>query len=146
MIWKVLLYFMKKLKEYTTLCIKQTLSDYLANMKVITGERSSNESKFSNFRGKLFAWFQRYSDFIVCNSENAKGMWIREYPQYKKKLKTIYNTAELQEVTSLYLPKREGKTHIVIAASYSYNKNPIGVVKALSLLSYEEKSKIKIDW
>jgi len=114
--------------------------------KVITGERSSNESKFSNFRGKLFAWFQRYSDFIVCNSENAKGMWIREYPQYKKKLKTIYNTVELQEVTSLYLPKREGKTHIVIAASYSYNKNPIGVVKALSLLSCEDKFKIKIDW
>ncbi len=114
--------------------------------KVITGERSSNESKFSNFKGKLFAWFQRYSDFIVCNSENAKSMWRREYPQYKKKLKTIYNTVELQEVTSSYFPKREGKTNIVIAASYSYNKNPIGIVKALSLLSFEDKSKIKIDW
>jgi len=114
--------------------------------KVITGERSSNERKFANFKGKIFAWFQRYSDFIVCNSENAKNMWIRKYPKYKKKLKTIYNTVELHNITSIYVPKIGGKTHIIIAASYSYNKNPIGVIKALSLLSHEEKSKIKIDW
>jgi glycosyltransferase involved in cell wall biosynthesis len=114
--------------------------------KVITGERSSDEKKFSTLRGKVFGWFQRYSDFIVCNSHNANKIWLTYYPQYKKKLTTIYNAVELLKITNNYIPKRDRKTHIIIAASYSYVKNPIGVVKALSLLNDEEKCKIKVDW
>lgn len=114
--------------------------------KVITGERSSNESKFSNFRGKLFAWFQRYSDFIVCNSENAKNMWLTHYPLFKEKLKVIYNIVDLQQISTKYIFRREGRIHIVIAASYQYIKNPTGLAEALCLLTDEEKEKIAIDW
>lgn len=114
--------------------------------KVITGERSAKESTFNSRRGKIFAWFQRYSDYIVCNSNNAKGIWEKNYPQYKNKLSVIYNPVLLPEIASKYIPKRDGKIHIVIAASYQYLKNPIGLINALSLLNNEEREKIRIDW
>lgn len=114
--------------------------------KVITGERNSKEYFFKSKRGKVFAWFQRYSDAIVCNSENARNMWVKYYPQYENKLKVIYNTVTLQPVSTEYVPKRDGRLHIVVAASYQYLKNPIGVVNALILLSDNERSMIRIDW
>ncbi len=114
--------------------------------KVITGERSAKESTFHSRRGKIFAWFQRYSDAIVCNSNNAKQMWENYYPQYKNKLTTIYNTVTLPEITSEYIPRKDGKTHIIVAASYQYLKNPIGLIKALALLNNEERDKIKVNW
>lgn len=114
--------------------------------KVITGERSAKEDFFKSKRGKVFAWFQRYSDAIVCNSENARNMWLKYYPQYENKLNVIYNTVTLQPVSTEYIPKRDSRLHIVVAASYQYLKNPIGVVKALALMSDEEREKIRIDW
>lgn len=114
--------------------------------KVITGERSAKESNFKSRRGKIFAWFQRYSDTIVCNSNNSKKMWEKYYPQYKNKLTTIYNTVILPEITSKYIPKRDGKINIIVAASYQYLKNPIGLIKALALLNNEEREKIRVDW
>ncbi len=114
--------------------------------KVITGERSAKEQNFKPRKGKIFAWFQRYSDYIVCNSNNAREMWRKHYPKYKNKLITIYNTVTLPEITSEYIPRKDGKTHIIVAASYQYLKNPIGVIKALTLLNNEEKDKIRVDW
>lgn len=114
--------------------------------KIITSERSSREKNFLTRRGKIFGWFQRFSDAIVCNSDNAKQMWLNNYPGYANKLTTIYNSVLLPKITSIYEPKREGKVHIVVAASYQYLKNPIGVVKAAVLLNEEERKKIHIDW
>lgn len=114
--------------------------------KVITGERSAKEDFFKSKRGTVFAWFQRYSDVVVCNSENARKMWLKYYPQYEHKLKVIYNTVTLQPVSTEYIPKRDGRLHIVVAASYQYLKNPIGVVNALALMSDDERSRIRIDW
>lgn len=114
--------------------------------KVITGERSAREDFFKTKKGKIFAWFQRYSDVIVCNSENARKMWLKYYPQYEHKLKVIYNTVTIQSVSAEYVPKRDGRLYIVVAASYQYLKNPIGVVNALALMNDDERSKIRIDW
>ena len=114
--------------------------------KVITGERSAQEKTFESVKSKVFCWFQRFSDIIVCNSENAKQMWVKHFPQYGKKLRVIYNTVTLQSITSRYIAKRNNKLHIVVAASYQYLKNPIGLVNALSLMSVEERDKVYIDW
>ena len=126
------------------------LNDFAAvggrKWKVITGERSAKEDFFKSKRGKVFAWFQRYSDAIVCNSENARKMWLKYYPQCENRIKVIYNTVNLQPVSTEYIPKRDSRLHIVVAASYQYLKNPIGVVKALALMSDEEREKIRIDW
>lgn len=114
--------------------------------KVITGERSAKEEFLKSKTGKIFAWFQRYSDYIVCNSKNAENMWRKYYPKYSHKLKTIYNTVTLTEISSNYTPRKNDKTNIVVAASYQYLKNPIGVIKALSLMSEGERSKVHVDW
>ena len=114
--------------------------------KVITSERSAKSETFKSRRGKLFGWFQRYADSIVCNSNNAKGIWLEFYPEYKDKLDVIYNPVVLPKITSKYTPKRNGKLNIVVAASYQYLKNPIGLIKALTLMTKTEKEQIKIDW
>lgn len=114
--------------------------------KVITSERSSKENYLLSKKGKLFAWFQRFSDAIVCNSHNAKTMWEKYYPQYIDKLKVIYNPVILPKINSEYTPRKNGKTNIVIAASYQHIKNPIGVINALLLLNTREKEQIKINW
>lgn len=114
--------------------------------KVITGERSAKEENFLSRQEKVFAWFQRFADYIVCNSENAKNMWIKYYPQYAGKMVVIYNNVNLPSITSTYIPKRYGKLHIVVAASYQYLKNPIGLIKAIASMSEEEREKIVVDW
>ena len=106
--------------------------------KVITSERSANEELFKTKRGRIIGWFKRYSDAIVCNSEHAREMWLKYYPQYEDKLKVIYNIVTLPKITSTYIPRRDGKTHIVVAASYQYLKNPINVIKAIALLNKEK--------
>lgn len=114
--------------------------------KVITSERSAKEQTFHTCRGKFIGSMKRYSDAIVCNSENARKMWIKHYPQYENKLKVIYNIVTLPPITSTYTPRRGGKTHIVVAASYQYLKNPINVVKAVNLLGDKGKNRLMLDW
>jgi glycosyltransferase involved in cell wall biosynthesis len=114
--------------------------------KIITSERSAKESNFLSKRGKLFGWVQRYSDKIVCNSENARQIWLKYCPRYADKLTTIYNTVQLPSVTTEYVPRRNGKLHLVVVASYQYLKNPTGLVQALTLLNKDDREKIEIDW
>lgn len=114
--------------------------------KVITSERSSKTHKFVTVKGKIYGFFQRYADFIVCNSNNARQLWINYYPKYEKKVTTIYNAVQLPEISSVYIPKKDKKIHLVVAASYQYLKNPLGLVKALSLLDSTEREKFLIEW
>ena len=114
--------------------------------RVITSERSAKEAKFTSRRGKIFGWFRRFSDAIVCNSHNAESIWMKYYPKYTDKLHVIYNPTILPTISSTYIPKKNGKLNIVVAASYQYLKNPIGLVKALCLLNEDERKNIRIDW
>lgn len=114
--------------------------------KVITGERNSKLATFTSRKGKIFAYFQKFSDAIVCNSNNAKEMWKKYYPQYDNKLITLYNIISIAETPTEYTPKKDGKLHIIIAASYQHTKNPLGLIKGLSMLSKSEREGIRIVW
>lgn len=114
--------------------------------KLITSERSAMESELTSRRGQLFAWFQRYSDAIVCNSENAKKLWVKHYPKYFHKLHVIYNPVIINCDDKKYAPRVNGKTSFVIAASYQQLKNPIGLVEGVNLLTQAEKDSIVINW
>lgn len=116
------------------------------NWKVITGERSAKERTFLSLKGKCFAWFQRFSDQIVCNSVNAKNMWIKYFPKYKDKLITIHNTITLEPINSDYTPKVNNVLHVVIAASFQHLKNPINLINALAKLNETQRGKIKLNW
>jgi glycosyltransferase involved in cell wall biosynthesis len=114
--------------------------------KVITAERSSNLANLTSLKGRFYAYFQRYSDVIVCNSERANAMWKENYPEFFPKLTTIYNLISIPAITSNYVPKKDNKTHVIIAASYQYLKNPIRVIKALLLLTEKQRELIQIHW
>ena len=126
------------------------LNDFAAigrhNWKVITGERSSKEILLTSYKGRLFGLFQRRSDFIVCNSENARRMWIKHYPQYNGKLKVIYNNVKTTLITTDYIIRKDDKTHFLVAGAYSFVKDPQCLIEALTLLSEEDRQKISIDW
>lgn len=114
--------------------------------KVITSERSAKKEKFNSFRGRFGAWMNRYADSIVCNSENARQMWIEYYPQYRDKLVVIYNIVTLPKIHSTYHLRKNGKTHIVVAASYQTLKNPLRVIEAVNLLDEDKKQQLTISW
>lgn len=116
------------------------------NWIVITSERSSLESDFTTFRGKVFGHLQKFSDTIVCNSDNARNMWLRYYPDYKDKLKTIYNAVDIPLIGSKNEIREAGRVRIIVAATIFDVKNPMGLLKALLLMNQSERSKIKIDW
>lgn len=114
--------------------------------KVITSERSNKEEMMRSRKGRIFGWFQRYSDALVCNSHNAEAMWLRCYPHYKNKLHTIYNAVEVPHSDTPYLPRRNGQLHLVIAASYQYLKNPIGLIRAVALMDPSVQEQLRVDW
>lgn len=116
------------------------------NWKVITLERSSKKEFLLSKKGKIFAWFQRFSDAIVCNSFNAKNMWEKYYPEFGKKLSVIYNAVLIPEINNQYIPKKDGKLHLVVAASYQYLKNPLGLIEAVNLMSDREKGQLIVNW
>jgi len=113
---------------------------------VICGERSAKEGIFDTRRGKIHGWLMRFADAIVCNSENARRMWMRHYPSYKNKYSVIYNNVQIGDLTTTYAPQIQQKIRIVIAASYQYLKNPLGLVEGVRLLSKEEQERLQIDW
>lgn len=116
----------------------------------ITGESSSfNElykelSLVHKIRGHFMGYLMRYCNYLICNSEHAKDLWIRSYPRYKKKIKTIYNPVIIKTLISTYIPLLDNKCHIVVAASYQYLKNPLGLIRAVSKMKFREH--LVIDW
>lgn len=114
--------------------------------KVITSERSCQEIIFKRVKNRVFNYFQRYSDYIVCNSVRARQMWLSHMPRYKSKLVTIYNAVTLDNLDSIYEPLKNGILHLVVAASYQGLKRPELVAKALTYLDTDLLCKLRIDW
>ncbi|RRJ89561.1 glycosyltransferase [Paenimyroides tangerinum] len=114
--------------------------------KVITSERSGNEATFNSKRGKILGFFQRFSDAIVCNSNNARDLWIKYYPKYKEKMQVIYNPVLLNDINVEYIPRLNGRTNLIVPASYQFLKNPIGLIEAVNMLPSEAQKKISINW
>lgn len=112
--------------------------------KLIAGVRSYKPSLFTD--NKDYIQSQQYVDAIVCNSHLAEELWQKNCPQYKDKLFTIYNIVSLGSISTEYVPKQDGKLHVMVAASYLYYKNLIGIVNAMKLMTVEERERIVIDW
>lgn len=116
--------------------------------KLITNELSAKPESFVGLRSKLFKFMERFSDWTVCNSENARKMWIQHYPRYESRLSTIYNPVLMPEA---YVEKarqfRRGPVRrLVVAASYQYLKNPVGLVMALERMPEADRARLHIDW
>ena len=115
--------------------------------KLITNELSAKLSTFTDRKNRFYNWFERFSDVKVCNSQNAVQMWNHYYPQYHDKYRVIYNPVLIQNQPNVsHLYRKDGKLHLVVAASYQELKNPLGLIEAILLLDETEKEKIVIDW
>ena len=116
--------------------------------KLITNESSAKLSTFTSRRNKFFNLFERFADAKVGNSWNAIRMWQKYYPQYNDKYSVIYNPILLSDkfCDSGYEYAKDGKVKIAVAASYQGLKNPLRVIKAVSMLSDEQKEKLEINW
>jgi len=114
----------------------------------IAGERSANIIAFNKWPNKIKKRMACLADFIVCNSRNAENIWRKKYPKYSDKLKTIYNSVYIPSTVNEieYLPRRNGKINILVAASYRKVKNLKGLIIAVSKLSLHERNQIVINW
>lgn len=115
--------------------------------KVITSIRATpRQEEIKSLQGKIFGWFYRKSDSIVCNSNNTLAVFGNIYPNCKEKLKTIYNAVSFGNISSKYMMRKNDRINIVVAATVSRIKNPINLLNALSLLNESEKRLLHIDW
>lgn len=127
------------------------LNDFAAMLgckrRVVTSIRvNPTAGSVATRRWKINAWFQRFSDAIVCNAEDSMNNYAKFEPRYKNKLSTIYNTVTLGNIDGDYCMRKNGKTNIVVAATIDHRKNPMGVLAAIKKMSDEERSRIHIDW
>lgn len=117
--------------------------------KVIVGERSSDPKIFTNKKRYLLRWFHFFADYIVSNSYENMRMVQKINPFLsKKKCKVIYNYIDSNKwkPSNEYLPLKDNKLNLVVAASHQYLKNAKGLIEAVSLLNNDEKAKLRIKW
>lgn len=145
--------FIKNLKPDVVISFLETpnfiaciCKKYLKNFKLITAERSSMDSTFHGLKHKIYNHYQKYADYICCNSENAKEKWSKHYSKYKNKIRVIYNYVVIPKTKNEYTQFLNGKVNIVVAASYQELKNVITVIEALKNIQLEYRNKILINW
>ena len=115
--------------------------------KVISSIRATpQKEEFLSLQGRIYGWFYRISNVIVTNSQNTSNVFSSFFPRYQSKLSTIYNAVQLGEIKSNYIAKINNRLNVVVAATISKVKNPMGLLEALELMSEEEKALIHIDW
>lgn len=112
--------------------------------KVITGLRGVPTFPLGKF--EVVANLQFRANYIVSNSKNAMNVWLDSYPRHKNKFRIIYNAVKVGKVNTNYQALKDGRLHIVVAASCYAVKNPLGVLEALNLMPDEQRSKIVIEW
>lgn len=113
--------------------------------KLIISERIANRRAFLSKKSKLMKMVQgRYADAIVCNSKTAESLWGEFYPKTKGKISTIYNIVDIPKIEGF--ERNNGKCNLIVAARYEKEKNLHGLLKAVAMLSDEEKGKLEIHW
>lgn len=113
--------------------------------KVIISERVANEAAFQNKKLKpVHAILAKYADAIISNSKCATELWRTYYPKTADKLGTIYNIIDVPPQTTNM--STDGKCRLLVAARYEKEKNLDGLLRAVILLSEEEKGKLEIHW
>jgi glycosyltransferase involved in cell wall biosynthesis len=117
--------------------------------KLITGERNANLNILKSIKRRSYRWFHVFADYIVANS-SLNIQIIRSINPFLSdtKCKVIYNALDfdLWKPDPKYIPRKDGRTKIIVAARHHPQKNLNGLVEAVSLLPENERSKLKIDW
>lgn len=118
-------------------------SFFVPKCKVIVGKRNNYDIRK---RGRAINKLETCANYVVSNSQAGIKQFLSMFPSKKEKFRVIYNIVELPPVRTSYIPKKEDKLHIVVAASIRAVKNTIGLIKGCALLNQDYRSKLLIDW
>jgi len=114
---------------------------------LVIGERSAQQSSFTSFRGWFVKSVAGQADFIVTNSARARDLWVRYFPRFGRKLRTIYNAVVLSRVVApIGEMWGDKKFRILVAASYQKLKNMNGLIEAINLLDDKHKQRLLVSW
>jgi glycosyltransferase involved in cell wall biosynthesis len=117
--------------------------------KLIVGERSANPNIVKSIKLKIYRWFHLFADYVVANS-NSNMQIVKSINHFLpgSKCKIIYNIIDFKNWNPAisYVPRRNRKLKLLIAARHQGLKNLIGLVEAIALLSENERSLIEIEW
>lgn len=117
--------------------------------KLVVGERSANPNILKSIKLRIFRWLHIFADYVVANSNaNIQLIYSINPCLSNSKCKVIYNIVDFGywKPTSDYIPRINGKLHIVVAASHRYLKNLNGLIDALALLKRDDQNKLEINW
>lgn len=117
--------------------------------KLVVGERSANPNISKSFKLRAYRWFHLLADYVVANSHENMRMVRKINPLISSKnCKVIYNSIDLEKWkhNTDYIPRKDGKFRLVVAASHQYLKNLNGLIEAVNLLSEKEKEQLVVEW
>ncbi|MDY0177621.1 MAG: glycosyltransferase family 4 protein, partial [Bacilli bacterium] len=129
--------------------------NFIANFSVnkkrkwalITSERNAIEDNFKGCKNKIYKFFERKSDYIVCNSYSAKDLWLKYKPEFKDKIGVIHNGVQIDKKDNLKTSfTHNGKLRITVAASLKRIKNIERLIDAIAIIDDDVRSKFEIRW
>ena len=119
----------------------------LRKWKLVVGERSANPLILKSIKLRLFRWFHLFADHVVANS-NENIRMVRMINPLLKNCHVIYNTVNFEhwKPDVNYIPFKNRKFKLIVAASHRYLKNLNGLIEGVNLLSEKEKEQLLIEW
>jgi glycosyltransferase involved in cell wall biosynthesis len=129
--------------------IYAVLSTIDMHLKHVLTWRFINNKIFYGINGIILNIICRFSKNIVFNSYAGMKLWLKHRPYDYDKLKVIYNLIDMK---NFLLPNKmecselPDKVQIIVAARIVPVKNPDGLIRALTLLSENERNRLSISW
>ncbi len=116
---------------------------------LIVSERSADPKILKSLNSRFRRLFHIFSDAIICNSYSSQLIVKKVNPFLnREKLHVIYNSLDVTDwkPDEEYSFCRDGKIHIVIAASHRKLKNLIGLLEAMMMLEEAERQRLRVSW
>ena len=85
------------------------------------------------------------ANYIVCNSKYNKDILLKINPFIKGKTKVIYNSIDFNGFKSSKPLYASNEVKLLVVGEYTYQKNYLGLIEALSRLRNKDLKRIKID-
>jgi glycosyltransferase involved in cell wall biosynthesis len=117
--------------------------------KLIVGERSAKPEIKKSVKLILYRWFHLLADYTVANSHANIEIVRSVNPLLSlSRCRVIYNIVDflVWKPSNVYIPRRNGKLRLIVAASHQKLKNLLGLIEAVCLLDPVEKKLLQVDW
>jgi glycosyltransferase involved in cell wall biosynthesis len=116
--------------------------------KLMVIEGSADPRILTSKKSKYLRYFHVFADAVVANSSVNAEMVKTVVPFVSDKVHVVYNMVDMEEwkPDPNYRFKKDNTVRLVVAASHRYLKNAAGMLRALLLLTPEERARLHITW